>query len=212
VSRTTARLKHRGRVVTPSDYEQVATAAFRELAKVVCNPRGATDGDDVVLLIVPHARREKPMPSMELEQHVRDAVRERAPASLVESNTSRIVVRGPRYAAVSVSVSLSTADSTSISLLKGTIERRLDEFLHPLDGNRGEGWEFGDVPSTDALTELVGETEHVADVLELDATIDSDDDGEPRVLGSEMASLPLDTLVCSGAHEVTVSMAGGEHP
>ena len=208
VSRTTARLKHRDRVVSPADYEQVATATFRELAKVVCNPSGATGGDDVVLVIVPRTRQEKPMPSTELEQRVRDAVRERAPASLVESDSSRIVVRGPRYAAVSVSVSLSTVDSTSVSHLKGAVERRLDEFLHPLDGNEGDGWEFGAVPSTDALTELVRETEHVAAVRELDATIDSGDDGESRVLGAALASLPPGTLVCSGAHEVTVSMAG----
>ena len=211
VSRTTAQLKHRDRVVTPADYEQVATATFRELAKVVCNPSGAAGGD-IVLVIVPRTRQEKPMPSVELEQRVRDVVCERAPVSLVESDSSRIVVRGPRYAAVSVSVSLSTADSTSVSHLKGAVERRLDEFLHPLDGNEGDGWAFGAVPSTAALTELVREIDHVDDVLELDATIDSGDDRESRLLRSEMPSLPPGTLVCSGAHGVTVSMASGEQP
>ncbi|MFD1565068.1 putative baseplate assembly protein [Haloarchaeobius amylolyticus] len=209
VTRTTAQLKHRGRAVTPSDYEQLATAACRELATVTCNPGGTPDDGDVVLLIVPHAQREKPVPSMELEQRVRDVVRERAPASLVESETSRIVVRGPRYAEVSISVSVSTADSASVSLLKEAVERRLDEFLHPIEGNGGDGWSFGERPSAAALADLVDGIDSVADVLELDATIDIDG-GESLTLVRETASLPADALICSGVHEVAVSMAGGK--
>jgi len=211
VSRTTTQLKHRGRAVTPSDYEQVATAAFRELAKVACNPYGATDDGDIVLLIVPQTRREKPMPSMELEQRVRETVRERAPASLVESDASRIVVRGPTYAEVSVSVSLSMADTTSISLLKAAVERRLDEFLHPLDGNGGEGWAFGAKPSVDALIDVVTATKHVDAVNDLGVTVEVDGDVTSRSGREAAPSLPPDALICSGTHEVTVSMAGGEH-
>ncbi|MFA9416345.1 putative baseplate assembly protein [Natrinema sp. HArc-T2] len=213
VSRTTTHLKHQGRAVTPSDYEQVATAVFRELAKVACNPCGVADDGNIVLLIVPDVRREKPMPSMELEQRIRDAVRERAPASLVESDASRIVVRGPTYAevSVSVSVSLSPADATSVSLLKEAIERRLDEFLHPLDGNGGEGWAFGTRPSVDALLDTVTDTKHVAAVNDLDVTVEADGDLTSRSGRETMSSLPPDALVCSGTHEVSVSMAGGEH-
>ncbi|RZV11807.1 putative phage baseplate assembly protein [Natrinema hispanicum] len=211
VSRTTTQLKHRGRAVTPSDYEQVATAAFRELAKVACNPCGATDDGDIVLLIVPQTRREKPMPSMELEQRVRETVRERAPVSLVESDASRIVVRGPTYAEVSVSVTLSMADTTSISLLKTAVERRLDEFLHPLDGNGGEGWSFGAKPSVDALIDVVTDTKHVDAVNDLGVTVEVDGDVTSRSGREAVASLPPDALVCSGTHEVIVSMTGGEH-
>ncbi|WP_222916098.1 putative baseplate assembly protein [Natrinema sp. SYSU A 869] len=206
VERTTNQLKHRGRAVTPTDYERVANAAFRELSKVKCNPNGTDDAGGVTLLIVPHARREKPVPSMELKQRVRETVRERAPASLVESETSRIVVRGPSYAEVSVSVTVYTADSTGVSLLKGTVERRLDEFLHPLNGNGDEGWSFGEAPSVDALAEIVDGADHVADVIELGATIDVG--GEQLSLsGRETAPpLPSDVLVCSGGHDVTVTM------
>ncbi|WP_226483043.1 baseplate J/gp47 family protein [Natrinema amylolyticum] len=208
VERTTNQLKHRGRAVTPTDYERVANAAFRELSKVKCDPDG--DAAGVTLLIVPHARREKPVPSMELKQRVREAVRDRAPASLVESETSRIVVRGPNYAEVSVSVMVDTADSTSVSSLKGTVERRLDEFLHPLDGNGDEGWAFGEAPSMDALTEIVDGADHVADVVELGATIDV---GGERCSLSEHETeppLPSDVLVCSADHDVTVTM-GADH-
>lgn len=203
VERTTNQLKHRGRAVTPTDYERVANAAFRELSKVKCDP----DGDaGVTLLIVPHARREKPVPSMELKQRVREAVRDRAPVSLVESETARIVVRGPNYAEVSVSVTVETADSTSVSSLKGTVERRLDAFLHPLDGKGGDGWSFGEAPSVDALAEIVDEADHVGDVTELGATIDIG--GERRSLSERETEppLPSDVLVCSGSHDVTVTM------
>ncbi|MBZ6495315.1 putative baseplate assembly protein [Natrinema longum] len=212
VARTTGQLKHRGRAVTPSDYERVATAEFRELSKVNCTPDGGGDGDagGVTLLIVPHARREKPVPSMELKHRVRDALRERAPVSLVESEGSRIVVRGPQYAAVSVSVTVYTADSTSVSLLKGAIEERIDDYLHPLDGNGGEGWSFGQTPSTDALYDIVDGTDAVADVVELGATIDVA--GEQTSLAGRDAptTLPPDVLVCSGVHEVTVTMGGDD--
>ncbi|WP_408956840.1 putative baseplate assembly protein [Natrinema sp. 74] len=213
VSRTTNQLRHRGRAVTPTDYERVATAEFRELAMVKCDPGQAADATDgVTLLIVPHARREKPVPSMELKQRVRDAVRERAPASLVASETAGIVVRGPKYAAVSVTATVYSPDSTSVSLVKGDLERRLDEFLHPLEGNEGEGWSFGRSPSVDALTEVVGETDHVTDVLELDATIDVGGELQSLVDRGGTPALPPDALVCSGVHEVTVAMRGEDHP
>ncbi|RZH67290.1 putative baseplate assembly protein [Natrinema altunense] len=206
VERTTNQLKHRDRAVTPTDYERVANAAFRELSKVKCDPDGAVEAGSVTLLIVPYAQREKPVPSMELKQRVRETVRDRAPASLVESETSRIVVRGPSYAELSVSVAVSMADSTSVSLLKAAIERRLDEFLHPLDGNGGDGWAFGEAPSVDALADLVDGADHVADVVDLDATIEVG--GEQRSLSERETGppLPSDVLVCSGGHDVAVTM------
>lgn len=207
VARSTNRLKHRGRAVTPRDYEQVAKAAFPELARVTCDPDlGAGDGSRVTVLIVPQTEREKPVPSMELKHRVRETLSDHAPASLVAADDADIVVRGPGYGELSIEMTLHATTVKSISLLKGAVERRLDQYLHPLRGNDGDGWDFGVVPDIDDLSEVVAGVDSVAEVLEFDVTIET---GGERWSLSEHGthrSLPRDTLVCNGSHRITVTV------
>ncbi|WP_049923828.1 baseplate J/gp47 family protein [Halopiger djelfimassiliensis] len=207
VARSTNRLKHRGRAVTASDYEQVAKAAFPELARVTCDPDlGTGDGSRVTVLIVPQTERDKPLPSMELKHRVRETLYDHAPASLVAADDADIVVRGPGYGELSIETTLLATNVKSVSLLKGAVERRLDEYLHPLWGNDGDGWEFGVLPDTDELSDIVADVDSVSEVLEFDVTVETG--GERRSLSDHGAyhSLPRDTLVCNGSHRITVTV------
>lgn len=205
VDRSTNRIRHRGKAVTAADYEQVAMAEFRELSKVKCDSSPGGDDRRVVVLVVPEARREKPVPSMELKHRVRAALYDRAPASVAESGDVDIVVRGPGYAELSVEATVRASNVKSVSLLKGTVRQRLDDFLHPLTGDDGTGWSFGELPSVDELVERVAGVETVSDVVEFGATVDAG--GERRSLTGHDADAALasDTLVCSGTHDITVT-------
>ncbi len=208
ISRSTSRLKNRGRAVTARDYEQVAKATFPELRNVVCDPTldGGAETSRVTVLIVPQTNREKPVPSMELKYRVRDVLYERAPASVVESETSDIVVRGPDYGELSVETTVRATAVKSVSLLKQSIEDRLDAFLHPLTGNDGSGWEFGELPTVDSLVDVVESVDSVSELLTFDVTIEYNN--EVNSLSKDQVSLPRDTLVCSGQHEITVTVEG----
>ncbi len=212
VSRTTNQIKHRGKAVTAADYEQVSKAEFRELATVKCDPNLSGSGErasgQVTLLIVPQAEREKPVPSTELKQQVHTALRKRAPASLVESESARIVVRGPSYAEMAVELTLRASEVKSVSQLKGTISQRLDEYLHPLTGNGGDGWEFGAMPGIEELAAAVDDIENVSNVVDIGARIDVSGDRQSLSGRQRDPTLPRDALVCSGDHEITVTMEG----
>lgn len=212
VDRATARIRHRGRAVCADDYEQVTRAEFREIARVRARPQMGADGETVpgwvTLLVVPKARREKPVPSVELKQQVRETVAERAPATLVDREQSHVVVRGPRYAEIHVTVRLRTGSVKSVSLLKRDVERALDEFLHPLTGSDGEGWAFGEAPTLAELCDRIERHGDVGSVAEISAVVDADGDRVALVGRQEEAQLPRDALVCSGRHDVTVTMEG----
>ncbi|NGM68014.1 phage baseplate protein [Natronolimnobius sp. AArcel1] len=209
VSRSTNRLKHRNRAVTAQDYEQVAKAEFPELARVTCDPAlGGGDGSRVTVLIVPQTEREKPVPSMELKHRVRETLYDRAPASLVADDDADIVVRGPGYGELSTEMTVRATNVKSVSLLKGAIERRLNQYLHPLFGNDGNGWKFGAVPDSKRLATVVGDVDSVAEVTTFDVTVETGSQRHMLSGHDDTQTLPRDTLVCSGTHEITVTTEG----
>ncbi|PSP32860.1 putative baseplate assembly protein [Halobacteriales archaeon QH_10_67_22] len=211
VSRAPERIKNKGRAVTPSDFEQVARSASRELATVKCEPEMDQRGDRrpgwVTLLVVPRGRRERPSPSMELRKRVEDAVSERAPATLTGRDQQRITVRGPNYAAVSVDATVHTRGVESVSALKAAIESRLDDFFHPLTGGRdGEGWAFGQAPRLSAVSSLLEGVDDVDTVASTAMTVQTRGQAIRILTDADDPTLDRDTLVCAGDHDVTVRM------
>jgi len=212
-SRAASEIKTRGKAVTAEDFERVAATAVRKLAAVDCQPHLGPDGNPrsgwITLLIVPDRSRERPMPSRELEQRVHRAVSEAAPATLTAGGQSRITVRGPNYAAVSVDVTVQTTGVASISGLKTEIESTLESYLHPLTGGpKGTGWAFGEPPTADALESLFTSIADVEAVTELSATVQIGDETVQLAQGPSSPTLPSDGLVCTGSHEIAVQVGG----
>jgi len=213
VERAPKQIKNRGRAVAAEDFEQIATEASRQLAKVRCEPEmdetgGRTPGW-VTLLVIPRERRARPTPSLELRQRVKEAVSERAPATLVGHDRQRIVVRGPDYAEVSIETTVDTRGVESVTNLKNTIERTLDEFFHPLTGNRdGEGWAFGRAPRLSQLTTLIEATDGVDRVQDIAMTIETASEEKIIRDPGKTPVLSQDEMISSGTHEVSVIMRG----
>jgi len=213
LSRAPTQLRNRGRAVSADDFEQIARESSRQLAMVRCEPEmdetgGQTPGW-VTLLVIPRERRARPTPSLELRQRVREAVSERAPATLVGHDANRIIVRGPDYAELSVETTVETRGVESVTNLKNAVEGALSGFFHPLTGNRdGEGWSFGTAPRLSRLTTLVESTAGVDRVQEMSMTIEAG--GEERIVRDpeKQPVLARDEMVSSGTHEVNVVMRG----
>ncbi|MEA1930204.1 MAG: baseplate J/gp47 family protein [Euryarchaeota archaeon] len=211
-TRAAGELKTRGRAVTASDFEQVAATAVRKLATVECQPHLGPDGTRqpgwITLLIVPDSNDDRPMPSMALEQRVERAVSEAAPARITAGEGSGITVRGPNYAPVSVEATVQTTGDTSLSVLKSELESTLDCYLHPLDGDGGTGWAFGDLPTTASLQSHLSSVAGVEAVTELSATVQQGGNRHRLTRGSPTPELSLDGLVCSGEHTISVQLGG----
>ncbi len=210
-SRAPQQIKNRGKAVTPRDFEQVAMAESRDLAKAKCEPELDAAGNRtpgwVTLLIVPRERRERPKPTLELRQRVRESVSERAPATLVGRERQRIVVRGPNYARVSVDVTVTTPGVESVTSLKSAIESDLGEFLHPLTGGAdGEGWEFGQAPRLSQLTTLIEAVEGVHGIEDVMMTVATGSERIKIRVEQSIPELDRDTMISNGTHDVEVSM------
>ena len=213
VVRAPRRIKNRGRAVTRADFEAIAMEASPELATVTCEPGMDEAGEQapgwVTLLVIPRERRKRPTPSLELRQRVRDAVAGRAPATLSMPNRSRIVVRGPEYAIVSVSTTVETRGVESITNLKNAIESALDTFFHPLTGGPDEdGWSFGTAPRLSRLSTLVESIDGVDRVGDIAMIVETAT--EEKVIRDPQKTPVLSRyeMVSSGTHEVNVIMQG----
>jgi hypothetical protein len=213
VSRAPEQIKNRGRAVTAEDFEQIATESSRQLATVKCEPEMDDAGDQepgwVTLLIIPRERRDRPTPSLELRQRVREAVCECAPATLVGGDSKRIVVRGPDYAEVSIETTVTTRGVESITNLKNTIETTLDGFFHPLTGGRdGDGWAFGTAPKLGQVTTLIEEVDGVDRVTDIAMTVETATEEKIIRDPEKRPILARDGMISSATHEVDIVMRG----
>lgn len=208
--RAPKQLRDRRRSVLPSDFERIATDAAGELARTKCisgmNETGDRAPGWVTVLIVPNTREGRPVPSAELKRRVREALRDRAPASVVDSDRSRLVVRGPSYVDVSVEARLEATAVESLSSLETSVEATISSFLHPLFGGPdGDGWSFGTPPYLSDLYALLEGIESVDHVVSLSATFEGDEDRVNITEGDPVPRIAPDMLVFGGTHDVTVT-------
>lgn len=213
IERAPKQIKNRGRAVSAEDFEEIAKASSRQLSRVRCEPEMDEDGNRspgwVTLLVIPRERRDRPTPSLELRQRVKEAVSEQAPATLVDHDDQRIVVRGPDYAEVSVDTTVETKGVESITNLKNTIERTLSDYFHPLTGKRdGSGWEFGRAPRLSQLSTLIEGTDGVDRVTDITMTIETAQEEKIIRDPSKTPLLSRDEMISSGTHDVNVIMQG----
>ena len=141
-------LRHRGRAVTPTDFEWLAREATgTRLARVVCLPNVNQDLHHepgwMTLVIVPQGTEHRPAPSEELIRQVQDSVSSRAFAGL-SGIRGRVNVIGPGYIEVAVAAHVVLDDLRQASQVKQRVVSALDKFLHPLTGGPdGDGWVLG---------------------------------------------------------------------
>jgi predicted phage baseplate assembly protein len=195
VDRAADRFRHRGRAVSPTDYERIAATAVREVGAVTCLPADHRS-EDVTVVLAPESDAARPVPSATLRERVTETLQARAPARVAAAD--RITARGPTYVPVSVDVTVLSRESS----VRKRVAERLETLLHPTAGNGGGGWPFGATPEIETVAAAVADVAGVESVRDIDARLQGDDS---RPLGA--ASLPADALICSGDHRVSVDPA-----
>jgi hypothetical protein len=173
--RAPGQFRDRGRAVCAVDYERIAMASSRKLARTRCLSGMDRTGNArmgwVTVLIVPRVERGRPVPSIELKKQVKSDLRKRTPATVVDTDPERLVVRGPSYVDIAVSASIYTIRTGSLTALEARATRTVEQFLHPLSGGfDGEGWAFGELPCLSDLYALLRAVEGVEYVDDLSMT------------------------------------------
>lgn len=139
-------IRHRGRAITPPDYETLAREASPAVAFVRAIPTRNSSGRPlpgwVTLLIIPQSEDAQPWPSFGLRQHILKYIEERAPADLVGSG--QIYVTGPNYLPIDVTATVSPIDPAEAGIVEKAARQALEDFFHPLRGGPDRrGWDLG---------------------------------------------------------------------
>jgi uncharacterized phage protein gp47/JayE len=197
-----AELNHRGRAVSPTDYEWLALQASREVVKARCVPnrddRGLHNPGWVSVFIVARSDNARPTPSLELRRLVRSELLAKAPADVASSG--RIFVDQPNYVAVSVRIKVAARSIAQTADAETHTRKALDEFLHPLKGGpERKGWEFGQGLSISGLYGEIEKLSAVDHVEELTIT--------PAANNDDYLAVRPYQILASGDIDVSVTVA-----
>ena len=189
VARAPATFKHRGRAVNREDIICFTKEASQKVAKVKVLSGSDKEGNRVpglmTVVIVPDLPEPKPAPTAEILQIVEAHLKEKTP------NIGKLKVAGPVYYEVNVRAELVTTDLEALSEIENRVKSKVEEFLHPLKGGKkGEGWDFGQIPSTSDFYSFLSDLSGVSYIKELDIP--------------SHRTLPESTLPCSGKHEINL--------
>lgn len=190
IERAPATFKHRDRAVSEEDVIYLTKGASQKVAKVKVLSGSDKEGNRVpglmTVIIVPDFPEPKPAPNAEILKVVEDHLKEKTP------NIGKLKVAGPVYYEVNVRAELVTTDLEALSEIENQVKRKVEEFLHPLKGGKeGEGWDFGQIPSTSDLYSMLSDISGVSYIKDLD-------------IPPGLRTLPESTLPCSGKHEINL--------
>ena len=237
--RVPKQLRHRDRAVTWQDMKDLAHEASTDVARVKVvtpdmmsnfNPLFTLGGDwdvsklnsdqvqelkrkcdragQVKLIILPHSSDRQPVPSIALLKEVESYIRARC------SPTIDLVVTAPKWRKVTVTTTIVPTSLENLDLLKENVRKKLEYFLHPLTGGRGQkGWQFGRHPhSSDfyALIQSIPGVDWVDSLQGILLVLNKETKKlEPKQIDNSTdkadAFLEADALIYSGNHVVNLA-------
>jgi hypothetical protein len=190
--RGTFAIKNRDRAITAEDYESLALAASRRVARAKCVQ--ASDGS-ISLLLVPKAERgngdARTVPSRDLIDRVASYIDKRR---LI---TARVNVGKPKLMPVSLELTISLKAGATADRVKADVKEKVKTLLNPLHGGpKGEGWPFGRAVGKADLypvVEGVDGVDRIADLMIIDESrrlrvemLKLDEDELPQLIGVEI--------------------------
>jgi len=182
--RGTYAIKNRDRAITAEDYESLALAASRRVARAKCVQ--SSDGS-ISLLLVPKAEREdgdaRAVPSRDLIDRVASYIDKRR---LI---TARVNVGKPKLVPVSLELTISLKPGATADRVKADVKDKVKKLLNPLHGGpKADGWPFGRAVGKADLYPIVEGVEGVDRITDL-VIVD-----EGRRLRVEMLKMTDDEL------------------
>jgi uncharacterized phage protein gp47/JayE len=139
-------IRHRGRAITPTDYETMAYEASAGVARARAiagrDSSGQTRPGWVTVIIIPESSDPQPVPSFGLREEVKSYLESRTPAVIAEAH--HIVVTGPTYLPIDVDATLAPKDPSQSGAVEESARQVIENFLNPLTGGPGgQGWDLG---------------------------------------------------------------------
>ncbi|MGB9180937.1 MAG: putative baseplate assembly protein [Pyrinomonadaceae bacterium] len=168
-------IRHRGRALSPQDYETLTREASTAVAFVRAIPSRAASGRKmpgwVTLLIIPQSEEPRPRPSFGLREQVRKFIEARVSADLAASG--HIYVTGPEYLEIDIEATIAPLNVDEAGAVEQRAREALQTFFHPLRGGpEGRGWELGRDVFISDVASVLERVEGVDYVRELSLLLD----------------------------------------
>lgn len=165
-TRVSERLRHKQRALTPWDYERLVLQRFGQIYKAKCIPAGPEPGR-VDVVVIPDIREQLPADAFaprapaDLLADIQTYLAERSPAA------ARVVVRNPRYVAVSVRLGVRFRPGQDERYAKKRLGEDLTRFLAPWAYDEGAELTIGGKIYASSILDFVDRRDYVEYVAEL---------------------------------------------
>lgn len=170
VKRNSVRLRHRDRIVTAGDFEDLAMEASGLLEKVRCfggiNDRGEEETGAVTLVIYPQKLKD----DKTLFYEIRDKIRRHLVPKMDPGILKRgqFYITGPELVEIEVRAEVTVEDFQDIFPVRREASRRIQAFLDPIKGHfDGSGFDIGQFPHAMQLQNILKEIPRIAWISKL---------------------------------------------
>jgi len=152
-----ARLRHRSRAITASDFEDLALESSPDIVQARCFARPGY----VRLVVV--MRGENPLPNAAQVRELKRLLLDAAPASLSAPDALRVT--GPNIRRLRVIVELRVATLDHAGEVSGVVQQRISNFFDTAaGGGDGDGWPLGATPSENDVAYALLGTPHLESI------------------------------------------------
>lgn len=203
-------LKHRGRAVTLSDYENIAKEASRNIEKVKCfsgiNPEGNKEFGNITLVILQKGNLGDTLYFNGLKYEVMNYFKKRNINALNKKEKFNIIE--PEFVNISVKMDVCTHNLDYVFLVKQEVENRINQFINPMTGNfNGEGWEIGQLPEVNQILNCLKDIKKIKKVNNIIISASIKDKGIEKDIDINSFKKKIYCLPISGKHKINVSVS-----
>lgn len=211
VLRRSRELRHRGRAVTPNDYEALAMEAAGNIARVKCLPNctetGAHQPGHITLTVLPEGFGKNQESFEDVKQKCFSYFKDKVPEFLISGDMLHI--RRPDLVELIIKAQIYVKDSNQILDTRRRVLENLEQWLNPFTGNfHRRGWEIGEVPNSMKILHLLRRTEGVSQVGGLRILAVISEQGRTREADLEELEEMKFAVAAGGRYEIDMMLGG----
>lgn len=210
-SRTSARLRHQFRAVTPGDYESLIREGCRDVERVKCfagyEGQGSRQWGTVTVVVLLKDFMEGQSYFFRVREKLYEFFRDKVNGDLEEGR--RFFIMPPRFIRIDVRAVVSVRDYGLVMKVQDRAGRALEKFLHPVTGGYdGGGWDMGHLPDYGQIKNCLQHVPGVFYVKQLTCLcFEERDESWEEAFWEEAAAFPW-SLPVPGSCRVEVEVTG----
>lgn len=207
IKRSAAGLRHRGKAVTVSDYEEIVMEYSGSIHKATCfkhqDGQGNYKPGNITICVVQKEYEKGYLYFEELRGQLLSYLKKHAEQSVIQEDALHIVE--PVLLKICADIKVCAAGYDEVFEVKHKVTGKLEEFLHPFTGNIGnQGFAIAEIPDIARMKNAVHSVAGVTAIPHMQLSYYAVKGNEEREIDLSLARGYPYLLSVSGRHRVTV--------